>query len=76
MMKRVGTAFSPSPIETTSRNWSNTRTGTLTLCEGPRIRLWLNGTLTVDYTEQDARIERTGIIALQIHGGAKAKVYY
>ena len=45
-------------------------------CEGPRIRLWLNGTLTVDYTEKDDKIERTGIIGLQIHGGAKAKVYY
>ena len=45
-------------------------------CEGPRIRLWLNGTLTVDYREQDAKIERAGIICLQIHGGAKAKVYY
>jgi hypothetical protein len=30
----------------------------------------------VDYTEQDAKIERTGIIGLQIHGGAKAKVFY
>jgi hypothetical protein len=45
-------------------------------CEGPRIRLWLNGELTVDYTEKDDKIERTGIIGLQIHGGAKAKVYY
>lgn len=45
-------------------------------CEGPRIRLWLNGTLTVDYTEADDKIERTGIIGLQIHGGAEAKVYY
>ena len=45
-------------------------------CEGPRIRLWLNGTLTVDYTEEDEKIERSGIIGLQIHGGAKAKVYY
>jgi Domain of Unknown Function (DUF1080) len=45
-------------------------------CEGPRIRLWLNGTLTVDYTEEDAKIERSGIIGLQIHGGAKAKAYY
>ena len=45
-------------------------------CEGPRIRLWLNGTLTVDYTEKDEKIDRTGIIGLQIHGGAKAKVYY
>jgi hypothetical protein len=45
-------------------------------CEGPRIRLWLNGTPTVDYTETDDKIERTGIIGLQVHGGAKAKVYY
>ena len=46
------------------------------LCEGPRIRLYLNGTLTVDYTEEDDKIERTGIIALQVHGGAKAKAMY
>lgn len=45
-------------------------------CEGPHIRLWLNGKLTVDYTEADDKIERTGIIALQIHGGAKAKAMY
>jgi 3-keto-disaccharide hydrolase len=45
-------------------------------CEGPRIRLWLNGTLTVDYTEEDTQIEKSGIIGLQVHGGAKAKVYY
>src|SRR5476651_1854795 len=30
-------------------------------CEGPRVRLWLNGTLTVDYTEMDEKIERSGI---------------
>jgi hypothetical protein len=45
-------------------------------CEGPRIRLWLNGTLTVDYTEKDDKIERTGIIGLQVHGGAKTKALY
>ncbi len=45
-------------------------------CEGPRIKLWLNGTLTVDYTEEDEKVERSGIIGLQIHGGAKAKAYY
>ena len=44
--------------------------------EGPRIRLWLNGKLTVDYTEEDAKVERIGVIGLQIHGGAKAKAYY
>jgi hypothetical protein len=45
-------------------------------CEGPRIRLQLNGTQTVDYTEPDDKIDRTGVICLQVHGGAKAKVYY
>ena len=45
-------------------------------CEGPRIRLWLNGTLTVDYTEKDETVETSGIIGLQIHGGAKAKAQY
>ena len=45
-------------------------------CEGARIRLWLNGNLTVDYTEEDISIERTGIIALQVHGDAKAKIYF
>ena len=44
--------------------------------EGPRIRLTLNGVQTVDFTEKDEKIERDGIIGLQIHGGAKAKVYY
>jgi hypothetical protein len=45
-------------------------------CEGPKITLKLNGTVTVDYTETDDKIERSGIIGLQVHGGAKAKVYY
>jgi hypothetical protein len=44
--------------------------------EGPRIRLWLNGALTVDYVEKDEKIDRTGIIGLQVHGGGKTKVYY
>lgn len=45
-------------------------------CEGNSIKLWLNGKLTVDYTEDDPKIDRSGIIGLQVHGGAKAKVYY
>jgi hypothetical protein len=45
-------------------------------CEGPRVQLFLNGKQTVDYTEKDDKIERTGIIAVQIHGGAKATAHY
>ena len=44
--------------------------------EGPKIRLTLNGKVTVEYAEADDKIERTGIIGLQVHGGAKAKVLY
>ena len=53
--------------------------------EGKRIQIWLNGVQTVDYTEtagvilQDGKsmvIDTTGIIAVQIHGGATSIVRY
>ncbi len=44
--------------------------------EGDRIILWRNGVKTVDYVEKDAGIERTGIIAVQIHGGMRAVIAY
>lgn len=45
-------------------------------CEGPRVRLWLNGILTVDYEEKDPKIPRTGLIGLQTHSGAPFEVRY
>lgn len=45
-------------------------------CEGNRIRLWLNETLTVDYKEDDPKVESKGIIGLQIHGGCKAVIRF
>jgi hypothetical protein len=44
--------------------------------ENERIRLYINGKQTVDYTETDASIPSSGLIALQIHGGAKAIVAF
>lgn len=44
--------------------------------EGDRIQLWLNGVETIDYVERDAGIARTGIVALQIHGGMQAIIAY
>jgi hypothetical protein len=44
--------------------------------QGGRIRILLNGEQTVDYTEADASIPQSGLIAFQIHGGGKAEVYY
>jgi putative heme-binding domain-containing protein len=44
--------------------------------EGPHIQIWLNGVQTVDFTETDAGIDPSGIIAVQIHGGATSVVGY
>lgn len=44
--------------------------------EKNRIRLYINGHQTVDYTEQDTNIPQSGLIGLQIHGGGKALVAF
>jgi acetyl esterase/lipase len=43
---------------------------------GPKIRLALNGKMSVDYTETDASIKRDGKIAVQIHGGGPMQVEF
>ena len=45
-------------------------------CEGKRIRLWINGHNTVDYTEPDNGIEQVGLIGVQIHAGAPSEAWY
>lgn len=45
-------------------------------CEGPHIQIWINGEQTVDYTEPDGKIEQTGRLGLQIHGGPPAEAWY
>ncbi len=45
-------------------------------CEGSRVQLFLNGVQTVDYTEPDDAIARTGVIGLQIHGGPPSEAWY
>lgn len=37
--------------------------------EGPRIQVWLNGEVAVDYTEQDKNIALDGLIGPQVHSG-------
>jgi len=45
-------------------------------CEGRHIQLWVNGLATVDYTETDEKLEQTGLIAVQIHGGGPSECWY
>jgi hypothetical protein len=46
------------------------------VCKGNNIKLFLNGQLTVDYTEQDADIPARGFIGLQIHSGPPSEIWY
>lgn len=46
------------------------------LAVGPRIRIFLNGHETIDYTETDETIPAEGIIGLQIHSGPPTEAWY
>ena len=43
---------------------------------GPEVRLLLNGRETIVWKETDDSIEQDGVIALQIHGGCKAQIFF
>ena len=43
---------------------------------GTRIQLWINGVQTVDYVEQDAAIDSSGVICPQIHAGPPGEAWY
>ncbi len=45
-------------------------------CEGKRIRAWINGAQTVDYTEPEDAIPQFGRLGLQVHGGGKCEAWY
>jgi hypothetical protein len=53
-------------------------------CDGPRVRIWLNGVKTTDYIEPYTQepfegvgaIAQDGYIAVQIHEGPAAEVWY
>jgi len=47
-------------------DWNDVRI----VAEGKRLRHYLNGTLILDFTDDDALALRTGIVALQLHAGA------
>jgi putative membrane-bound dehydrogenase-like protein len=46
------------------------------VCEGPRIRTWINGVLAIDFTETDPNIPLTGLIGIQAHSGGKFLVEF
>lgn len=46
------------------------------LCDGPIVKLFVNGVQTVEYSELDDSIPKTGLLGLQIHAGPPAQSSY
>jgi len=46
------------------------------VAKGNNVKMFLNGVLTVDYTEPDANIPARGFIGLQIHSGPPSETWY
>ena len=46
------------------------------VCQGNRLRFWIHGHLTIDYTEKKKTAPKKGVIGLQLHGGPVMKVYF
>ena len=44
--------------------------------EGRRLQTWINGFQTVDDVEEDPKIDTTGVICVQIHGGPPSEAWY
>lgn len=67
--KAIAKPIDPVALAKAVRNWD--WNDYRILCEGPRIRTWINGVLAHDFTETDPKIPRDGIFGLQAHGGGK-----
>jgi hypothetical protein len=46
------------------------------LCEGPRIRSWINDVAALDYTEKDPAVPLNGRLGLQLHSGGTYEVQF
>jgi len=44
------------------------------VCEGKRVRIWLNGEERVDFTDEGKEFTPEGFFALQVHSGKSCKV--
>ncbi len=67
--KVVGEPVDPAAIKATAKDWD--WNDYRILCEGRRIRSWINGVPALDYTEADRTIPLEGLIGMQAHGGGK-----
>ena len=72
--KVIGEPVDAAAIKATAKDWD--WNDYRILCEGRRIRSWINGVPALDYTEGDPGIPQSGLIGLQAHGGGKFLVQF
>lgn len=65
--KVIAEPVDPAALKAHDWDWNDYRI----LCEGPRIRTWINGVASLDFTETDPAIPLEGLIGLQAHGGGR-----
>jgi putative membrane-bound dehydrogenase-like protein len=65
--KVIAEPLDPAALKAHDWDWNEYRI----LCEGPRLRSWVNGVAALDFTEADPTIPLEGLIGLQAHGGGK-----
>ena len=70
--KVIGEPIDPAALKANDWDWNDYRI----VCEGSRIRSWINGVPALDYTEADPSIPIDGMIGLQTHGGGKFVVQF
>ena len=68
----AGPAAEDIPQIANFKGWNNYRIR----ARGNHIQLFLNDHMTVDYMEGDPKIAKSGIIALQVHGGPACEIWY
>jgi putative heme-binding domain-containing protein len=70
--KKIAGAMDPEALKAVVKDWDWNEYRVV--CDGPRMRSWINGVLTFDYTEQEKNIPLAGLIGLQVHSGGKCLV--
>jgi putative membrane-bound dehydrogenase-like protein len=72
--KVIGEPVDAAAIKAAAKDWD--WNDYRIVCEGKRIRSWINGVPALDYTEADPSIPLSGLIGLQAHGGGKFLVQF
>lgn len=67
--RKIATAADPAALQEAVKDWDWNEYRIL--CEGPRIRSWINGVATFDFTETVDGTPLDGVFGLQAHSGGK-----